>query len=131
MSARIDDDGTVTPLDGKATPDEVVTEDDVQKPPVLSRLIARVLRDVALLNRRWAPQRLVYPDRVSTGSTGAPQTFRFEHRLAGRVLWWVADWKSTATVAPAVRKTTATTEDTLVLQVMTAGTFTLVIEEAG
>lgn len=131
MSAYVESDGTIVQLDGRTEPDEVVTPTDVEDASKLARIVGRVLRDIAALKRRYAPRRIVFRDVVSTGTTVSAQTKRFAHGLDGKVHWWVADWSSTATVAPCVRRSASTTSDLLVLEFLTTGTATVIVEEAG
>lgn len=131
MSAVVDSAGVVAQLDGRAEPDAIITAADVQDPEKLARMVARLFRELAIEKRRWKPSRTYYRDIASTGTTASAQTKRFAHGYGGRVNWWICDWKGTGTVAPLARKTTATTSDELVLELLTTGTFTLVIEEAG
>lgn len=131
MSAYVDSDGTVNQLDGRAEPDEVITADDVKDADKLSRMLARVLREIAAIKRRHWPQRVVFRDVAITGTTMSPQTKRFAHGLGGRVHWWSGGWTSGSTSGPHLRQTTATTDDELVLETHSTGTFTLIVEEAG
>ncbi len=57
-TAIINPDGAVRQLDGKRSPDEVVTEKDVQEPAKLARLLGTSLQNVATL-RSWVMRRLL------------------------------------------------------------------------
>ena len=94
MSARIEATGTVKLLDGKAEPDEVVTEADAKDTAKLARLLARLLKDVATLKRRFAPKRIDFED-VAVGQVGT--ITNLAHKFAGRVRWSVVGWQTTAT----------------------------------
>jgi hypothetical protein len=115
-------------LDRKAEPAQQVTEDEVQDPSRLVRLLMSILREVATLKRRWAPRRMDFEDRY-VDDTGAA-TFRFEHRFGGRVRWWAVDWMSDDGGVDLVRDG-ATDPNTLVLRSYCTGTITLRVEEAG
>ncbi len=128
MSAYVANDGKVTKLDGRKEPDEVVTPDDVQDPKKLAELLARALREVTELKRRWAPRRMVFRDLVVNGGAMTPDTVRLQHGFGGRVVWWVCD---TDFDAPRIRYNDATTEDVLVLKVYDGGTLSICVEEAG
>lgn len=130
MSAKVDSDGAVTPLDGRTEPDEVVTAQDVQDPDKLARLLGRILKDIAALKRRWAPRHIDFELAVTGSAT--PQTVQLEHGFNGAVRWWVVDWSTGGTVAISAMKNTAlTTTKTLVLSVYNAGAMTIRVEEAG
>lgn len=127
-SARIDSASKVYPLDSPAAPDEVVTEKDVQEPPKLSRMLLRLLKDVASLKRLWTPSRIDFEDQA-VSTAGAVVTLN--HGFGGRVRWWIVDWQATGTAAPVLKRTTATTNDALVLASYVAGTATIRVEAAG
>lgn len=127
-SARIASDGTVTQLDGRAATAEAITEDDVADAAKLTRLLARVLTDIAALRRRFVPRRLDFED-VAVLSTGA--TVQLQHGFGGRVRWWVAGWQCPTNVAPILREDTALTDvNTIVLRSYVAGTVTIRVEAA-
>lgn len=128
MSANIPNGGQPRQLDRQAEPDEQVTEDQVQDPPRLARLLMAILRELALLKRRFWPRRIDHEDREvdATGTT----LFRFHHGFGGRVRWWVVDWDASSG-APALRKDSSSDNNTLVLVSDVEGTMTLRIEEAG
>lgn len=92
-AARIDTAGRVTVLDGRAEPDETVTEQDVQDAPKLAKLLARLLQNVASLRRTFSPRRIAY--EVAAGSAGA--LTQLAHNFVGRVRWHVSGWQTTAT----------------------------------
>lgn len=129
MSANIDtsvDPAKVTQLDRSAEPD-VVTPEEVNDATRLARLIKRVLRDLAGLLRRWAPDRIDF-EKQAVDATGTT-LYSFQHDFEGTVRWWVVDW--TGAAAPALSKHETTTDRTLVLVSYVAGTLTLRVEEAG
>lgn len=130
-SARIDTTtGKVTPLDGRAEADEVVTEDDVQEPAKLARLLCRILKTLAELRRRFAPRRIDFHDVTTPGSGG---TISLQHNFGGRVVWWIIDYQIITTVtAPILQRSVASsTDNTLVLLTHTTGLASIRIEEAG
>ncbi len=128
-AARIAADGTVTRLDGRADAEEIITDDDVKEPAKLTRLLSRILSNVAALKRVSAPRRLDFEDVVvSTAGASVP----LQHNLNGRVRWSVVDWECATNVAPILRKdATNTTASTLVLLSYVAGTATIRVEAAG
>lgn len=129
MSAKVFTDGKIVQLDGRAEPDEVVTEQDVQDAPKLSKLLIRILREVAALRRLWSvrKQHLDFHDVVldATGTT----LYRFPHRFNGLALGYVVRWSGAA--APNIRVDATTDSNTLVLTSTSAGTATIRVEEAG
>ena len=126
MSAAKINGTTVTQLDGKAGPDEAVTENDVKDAAKLAKMLARVLATLAGLRRAWAPTTVDFEDvAVTTGGATVP----FQHNFNGRVRWWVVGWQSAASTAPYLREdTTLTTASTLVLKSYVAGTVTIRVE---
>ncbi len=130
MSANITSDGLIRQLDGRAEPDENITEQDVQDAPKLSKLLLRMLRDVAAMRRRWRPHRIDFED-IAVDDTGTTK-YRLEHHLGGKVRWWVVDWQSTAGAAMfEVERHDDTDDNTLVFVSMAEGTMTVRVEEAG
>lgn len=129
MSARVDSAGVVTQLGPKLEPDEVVTETDVQDAPKLSRLLGRVLRDIAELRRRWVPRSMDFED-ITVGASGA--VVRLQHNFGGRVRWWIVDHQVIgAATAPILQKSTASTNDELVLLSYDTALVSIRVEEAG
>lgn len=128
-AAKVSSAGLVTQLGSKPTPDEVVTEQDVQEPAKLARVLGRVLAEVAALKRRFAPRAIDFED-VAVSTAGA--TVSLEHGMSGRVRWYLVGWQSSGTTAPILKEsTTLTTSSTLVLASYVAGTATIRVEEAG
>ncbi len=127
-AARISRDGTVTRLDGRADAEEVITEDDVKEPAKVTRLLSRILSNIAALKRVSAPSRFDFED-VAVSTSGASVTL--QHNINGRVRWWVVDWECVTNAAPILRKdATNTTASTLVLLSYVAGTATIRVEAA-
>ena len=123
-------DAKVITLDGKAQPDQVVTEADVQEPPKLTKLLVQLLKDVTTLKRTPAPSRIDYEDvPVSTAGALVP----LQHNFGGRVRWWLVGWSSAGTSAPILRESSLagslSTTSTLILQSYVAGTATIRIEK--
>ena len=130
MSANIGSNDVVRQLDAKPEPDEQVTEEQVQEPPRLARLLMSLLRDVATLKRRWAPRRIDFEDRAVDGS-GATK-YRFTHGFGGRVRYWAVEWVGDPlTGGPCLERDADSTNDVLVLTSRSAGTATIRVEEAG
>lgn len=121
MKARVDRAGNVYKLDRQAEPDEVVSEEDVKDAPKLSRLLMRLLKDVAGLRRRFAPRSVDYEDlRVLSTTT----TLRLPHGFGARVRWWLVDWAPTSASAnyvPLLAASATTDLNTLVLTNITVG----------
>jgi hypothetical protein len=130
MSAIIDPRDRVRQLDRPSEPDENVTEEDAGKPRELVKLLMRMLRDIALLKRRWWPRRIDFEDRAVTG-TGTV-AYRFTHGFDGRVRWWVVDWLPDNPGDNFQLERVASTDNkTLVLNSNVGGVLTLRVEEAG
>lgn len=88
-TARIDSAGKAYQLDRPAQPDEVVTEQDVQQPAKLARMLGKLLKDVAGLLRRANPARIDF-ENVVCGTNGT--SVRLAHRFNGRARWSVIGW---------------------------------------
>lgn len=127
MSAIVDRNGRVRQLDRRTEPDEVIPPEDAVDGLKLSKLLIRILRELATLRRRWWPQRTDFED-VVLDATGT-KTFRLTHGFTGRVRWYVVDW--TGAAAPAPRRDPSSDLNTLVLTSTSAGTATIRVEEAG
>lgn len=127
MSANIDAAGEVKQLDGRVEADEVVTEADVQVPLKLSKLLIRVLREIATLRRRWSPRRIDF-EGVDLDATGTKR-FRLPHKFNGRVRYWPVEWAGAAPYN--IARDPATDVNTLVLVSTSAGIATIRVEEAG
>jgi hypothetical protein len=117
----------VIQLDRRAEPDEQVTDEDAKDAGRLARVLMRLLRDVAILRRRWAPRRVDFED-VEVDAT-ATVFYRFPHDFNGRVRWWVVDWSGGA--APSLLRDGRSDQNALVLVSTSAGTATIRVEEAG
>lgn len=133
-AARVTSTGLMKVLDRQPRPDEQVTEKDIAEPPKLARVLTQMLKDIALLKRRFAPRRIDFEDQKVSPST----TYRFQHRFNGRVRWWVVQWKPTSFAAnwqPFLLEDPSNPSDanTLVLTASgsTDGTATIRVEEAG
>ena len=128
MAARVDRAGNVYQLDRRPTPDEPISEDDVQEPTKLVRILGRLARDVAEIKRRFFPRRVDFEDRVVTSG----DVLRLPHGFEARVRWWVVDWvPSTPGDVPLFEKLSATDTKTLVLEVGNTGTVSIRLEVAG
>jgi hypothetical protein len=128
MAARIDRAGNVYQLDRPAGPDETVSEEDVQDPGKLARLLVRILKDVAAIKRRFFPRRLDFEDRAVT----AGDSLRLPHSFNARVRWWVVDWLPDSTGDAGTFEVDAASSDlfTLVLTAHNTGTATIRVEVA-
>lgn len=126
-AARIASDGKVTQLGPKATPDEVITEDDVKDTSKLVKLLVRILATIATLRRTWVPRRIDFEDQAVVAFTSSS----FTHNFNGRVRWWFVDWNGPATAPAAITNATLTTTNLLVLDMYATGTVTVRVEEAG
>lgn len=126
---RITSTGAVKQLDGKAEPDQQVTEADVQDAPKLARLLTSLLKDVATLRRRFRPRRVDF-ENITCSAGGV--TFPLQHRFGGKVRWWVVEWQITGgSGAPILQTWTGTDSNTLVLWSDKAGIATIRVEESG
>lgn len=111
MSANFDIDGIVKQLDGRVAPDEVVSEEDAGDVAKLSKLLTRIVREQAEARRRATPQRLDFEDIAISSS--AP--VRLHHGLGGRVRYAVHGLSTGGGLAPVFAQSSATDENTLVL----------------
>ena len=127
MSAVIPRAGEIRPLDGRAQPEEAVTNEQVTDPDRLSRLLRRLLSDVAVLKRRWWPDALEFEGRT-VDATGTV-LHRFPHGLGAAVRWWPVDWIGAA--GPQLSKHEDTDLNTLVLVSFVEGTVCLRVEVSG
>lgn len=121
--------GAVKALDGRAEPDEVITEKDVQDAAKLARALSAVTKAIAALKRKWSPRVIDFED-VLVATSGAP--IQLSHGF-GRVRWWVIDWVPTSpgTVAPILYRSDDSTAQTLVLLSYVDGIASIRVEEAG
>lgn len=129
-SANIDTSGRITQLDGKAAPDEVVTEDDVKEASKLARILFRILKELAEIRRRWWPRKLDFTDMTLDA---AGTLFYLPHDFNGRVRFWVVDFRVVgAAGAPIIqRDATETTPNVLALRSYKEAEVTIRVEEAG
>jgi len=123
----VDANGIVRMLVSPAEPHVEVTEEQVKDAPTLTRMLAFMLRTLALHDRRPCPRRIDHED-VSVNGDGVTQYF-FPHGLGGRVRWWVTD--CTGSNGGLHRDANASTSDVLVLLSESAGVVTVRIEEVG
>jgi hypothetical protein len=128
-AAYVDSDGNVVQLDSGGGPPEVVRPEDVADDTKLARMVERILKSIAQLERRWDPEKRWFRD-VTVDATGTTK-YRLEHGLGGRVNWYVAHWDGAAGVEVRVDQHADTDSDTLVLVSGAAGTVTILVEEAG
>ncbi len=127
VSAVVLPNGTVRQLDRQAEPEEHVQSSDVSDASTLTRLLMRILRDIARMKRRWLPANVAHRGRV-VDATGTV-LHRFPHGFGGLVNWWPKRWVGAA--GPQFSEHASSDADTLVLVSYVAGTVTLYVEEAG
>lgn len=125
-AAVVDAIGRVRSLVAKREPGEDITEAKVAESKWLARLLTRIVRSLAELERRPCPRRIDFED-VEVNGDGVT-VYRFQHRFSGRVRWWVTDCLLTD---GALHRESTTDEDTLALLSEQPGVVTLRIEEVG
>jgi len=111
MTAAIESDGTVRPLDGKAAPDAIVTEDDVQEPSKLAKILTRVIREIAGLKRQFVRERIDFEDVEISSS----KSVMLAHGFGGRVRYSIGAWSAAGGLPPVLATSSSTDNDTLVL----------------
>lgn len=124
-AARVDSRGKVIQLDRQAQQDENVTEQDVADVSKLSKLLARLMKDVAAVVGRFQPKRIDFED-IDVDDTGST-LYRFEHGFGRRVCWWVVDSDDQAVLS----RDASSTNDTLVLVSYAVARVTIRVEAAG
>lgn len=132
MSANVPAHGEIRQLDGRAEPEEQVTEEQVQDPARLARVLVRLLADVAKLRRRWAPRRLDFEGIVTDGSV-TPERHRLTHGFGGPVRVWLVDARNPTGAGVPVFAIidSASDSNTVTVESYMSGTVTLRVEEAG
>lgn len=132
MSAIVPAYGPIRQLDGRREPDEQVTPEQATDPDRVSRILMKILRDVAELKRRWFPRHIDFEGLVSTGTDSAPQRFRLGHNLKADVRWWVIDTRNANTVVVTlINRAPSSDPNTLILDVYYEATLTIRVEESG
>lgn len=127
MSAYFAADGTVTQLDGKAEPTDTVTNDDLKDASKITRLITSMLKDLAALKRRFAPDHNDF-DIVSTGTSITPFLKSLNHGYKGRVRTWIVSQETPGSISssgPALNNGTVT------VAIWFSGKLTIRVEEGG
>lgn len=116
-------------LDARAQPEEVVADTDVSEVPKLTRLLTRILRDVADLKRRFAPRVHTYInlDVDNTGTT----VYRLAHRFGGPVAWSPVEWVTSSAAGPSLEEHASGDKDTLAIVSHVAGRVAIRVEELG
>ena len=114
-------------LDRKAAADELVPESDVTDASKLAKLLTRLVKGLAELQRSFSPRRTDFED-VDVG-TGTYE--RFPHGFGGRVRWWVIDVEGSDAQLIRVSPDTLSDANTLVLYSGQATRLTLRVEQAG
>lgn len=127
MSAIAPSGGKLRQLDAPTQPDQQVTAADAADPTVLSRFLMVILRDIAKLKRRWAPNFIDFRDVVVDG-TGTTK-YRFPHGFNSTVNYWSLKW--VGGVGPSLAFDSSSDANTLVLVSNFAGTVSIRIEAAG
>ncbi len=125
-AVRVDSAGVVTQLGAKATPDEIVTQDDVKEPVKLAKMLTRIISLLSALRRIWVPRTIDFEDVAVPGGGGL---VTLQHNFGGRVRWWVVDVFGSSTFL--LQRNAATTSDTLVLSSNQSNTLTIRVQEAG
>jgi hypothetical protein len=114
-------------LDRKAAADELVPESDVTDASKLAKLLTRLVKGLAEIQRRFTPRRTDFEDvLVPTGDY-----VQFPHGFGGRVRWWVVD---KAGAEPSLLRDYPdgrSDANTLVLYSYTEALVTVRVEEAG
>lgn len=126
--AVVDSASRVRQLDRQPEPDEQVTQSEVASTEKLSRLLMRILRDVAKLLRIWRPRVVDHRD-VTVDATGST-VYRFPHGFGTRVNWWPVSFRG-GSYGPALMEDPSTDDNTLCLVSNEAGVVSIRIEEAG
>jgi hypothetical protein len=111
VTATINSSGDVLPLDGARAPEEAMTEEDAADPARVARVITRLLKGQAELERRRSPERIDFEDVVISSS--AP--VQLQHGMGGRVRYSLQDMSRGGGLAPTLARASSTDEDTLVL----------------
>ena len=125
-AAKVDSDGTVTQLDGRAPARVTIAAKDVQDPQTLAQILQDHEDRLADLERAWRPRRLYFRD-VTVDATNTKK-FYFHHGFGGRVNFFFGD---AATGYADLRRHSDTDADTLVVTSANVCTLTLLVEEAG
>jgi hypothetical protein len=114
-------------LDRKAAADELVPESDVTDASKLAKLLTRIVKGLAELQRAFVPRRTDFEDvDVPNGDF-----VRFPHGFGGRVRWWIVDVEGNDPQMLRVSPDTLSDENTLVLYSGQATRLTLRVEQAG
>lgn len=122
--------GAVRSLEGRASPTQRLTSEQVQDPERLTREVNELRETAAKQERRHDPRRIDFED-ISVDGTGTTQ-FRLAHGFGGRVRWWPVDWSGSGGLGGAAcERHEATDANTLVLVSYVPGTVTVRVEEAG
>lgn len=125
-------DGSQRTLDSRVQPDEVVTPEDAENKTLLSRLLTRILAEIATLKRSWTPRVITFRDIVSTGSSSVPYTARLPHNFGALVEFEVVDVTDPGVVSiPYLCRTSASDLNTLVLDIYYPSTLAIRVTEAG
>lgn len=127
MSAKVPKNGPTQQLDTRPEPEEQVTEEQVQDPARLARLLMTLLRDVVTLKRWFTPTFIDFED-ITVDALGLTR-YRFPHSFGGRVRWYVIDWAGGA--GPAMLRDGTSDDNTLVLVSVSAGIASIRVEKAG
>ena len=121
----------VRQLDAPSQPVEDATPQDVQDPSRLSRVLKRLLLDVAALRRRFTRNSITFTDIVSTGTSGSPQRITLTHGMGGVVEWTVVRLYNRGTIALPLVVEVTNDNRILVLDVYYAATIAIRVESTG
>lgn len=128
MSAVVPYRGKARRLDPVASAVDQVTEEQVGDASRTARLLTTLLRAVAELSGRWAPQVIDFEGYPVDG-TGTT-VYRFTHKLGSNVRWYVVDW-SGAAAGPGLVRHSSSDSNTLSLVSYAAGVVTIRVEVSG
>ena len=123
--------GAIRQLDKPAQPEEVIKQGDVEEPSLLTRLLKRILGDVAQLKRAFAPRSITFTDVASTGSSTVPSRVTLVHGLGGVVHWYVVRIQTTSSVLLPLYNEIVNDGEKLTLDIYYTGTFAIRVEEKG
>ncbi len=127
MSARVDGQGTLHRLGGRAGAANVFTADSLEDRKATADTLTSLAEDVADVANRHVVDFLDFEDLAADGAGGE---LVLTHGYGGRVRWYVVDWTSTlGGVPPVLEKSSRTTEDVLVLTSNEAGTVSIRVEK--
>lgn len=120
--------GGIRKLDREGQPPEHITPELVQDPKLMSRIITRLLDEVAGLQRRFHAASVEHED-VDLPSGGA--AVRLPHHIGAHTRFIVTSWSSPVSPVPQLTIDASSDRNTLVLRSYVVGTATILVEQAG